>query len=389
MNTQPVCKDAYIHIPIALSEKCGRYYLTSERVLIAAVILLASIVLSICVAVVAPSGHKVFTIFVIMTVASFVIRFVVIKEQYFRKKRKALQKLGNQSDYTVFWNIFDIPKSYPYILSFSSGVYGLCVRFNKAEVIGKPENDSEHHYTALADAYNLMDRLGVQATHIDYMDSVGTDSRISEMYKDIDACSNTDLKKLVGHIYGNVQEIMKQSFASYDIYMFTANESINRFSSDMLDIIHAFTLANYSSATVLGKSDINYLVSHLYNIKDFSASVACEQVFNQASATQYLRVLSTSKDGVVTEYNKPTCILDEEQQVKKNARMARKGIKHRGKNSKQLDSEFVNPFDDDSSNWSESDVSDEDLSESTISNTETYAKSSDSGDSTVFSSSDF
>ena len=98
--------------------------------------------------------------------------------------------------YNLFWNIYEINDAFPYFVQFVNGLKGVFVIFDKDIVVGKEDDADFNHYEALAEAYNQLAKRDIEFMHIDYMDTVGQDSRLDLLFDNAAYIENEDLKVL-------------------------------------------------------------------------------------------------------------------------------------------------------------------------------------------------
>ena len=63
-------------------------------------------------------------------VATLIIRFVLMRENYFKKKRMDLVEKDFKYPYSVFWNIYEVTSSYPHICRYANGLKSVFVVFD-------------------------------------------------------------------------------------------------------------------------------------------------------------------------------------------------------------------------------------------------------------------
>lgn len=216
------------------------------------------------------------------------IRFVIMREMYFKKKRDDLVANNFEYPYSTFWNIYEITNSYPYICRYANGLKSIFVVFDKDVIVGKDRDNDYYHYEAISEAYLQMYKRGIDCMHIDYMDTVGKDDRVQSLFNLANDAENEDLKEILTRVFDNVEDIMQHSYASYDVYCFFYNGKDELFMDELDVVINAFLDANYIRCRVLNKEEIGELVKSVLNINKFSVNYASEKLFADLGGTYYL-----------------------------------------------------------------------------------------------------
>ncbi|HFL3696580.1 hypothetical protein [Clostridioides difficile] len=275
-----------------------------------------------------------------------VIRFLILRELYFRKKRKEL--LDNQYlfKHTVFWNICDISDTYPYVAQFANNLKGIFVVFKNSEIISKGEDGMFEHHEALGESYRELSRRNISFRHIDYMDSVGKDDRMNNHFSKLDKIENTDLKELLTIIFDNMQYEMKNYYACYDAYCFYFKGRTDLFFDDLKIILDKMLLANYEEYTILDKNGISDLVKKTFNIDEFSATNTSNEIFKSVVETNFITVIWTENNGVRTRINQTSEELKEFKRTSIEEHKAQKQLKKKTKKfkrNKKLNL-FINKF---------------------------------------------
>ncbi len=292
---------------------------------------------------VAAEGFLVFIYpFVSFFLLSYIVRFILFREIYFKNKRKELIENEYLYNHDIFWNIYDIDNNYPYICSFKNGKKGVFVAFDKDVIVGKDSDYDYNHYEAISNAYQFMLKRGIEAIHIDYMDVVGKDDRLEGLFERANRTKNNDLKKLVIRMYDYIEFTMNRTYASYDVYCFYSSYRSDLFWDDLQSVLEQFKQANYIRTRVLNKDDIGLLVKSLINIEEFSVNKAIDSVFKKKLKTNYINPIWVEKDGNKTILNKTFEELENESRIK----LAEKKVKKKSIFSRSNKNEDINLFED-------------------------------------------
>ena len=268
-------------------------------------------------------------------VVSF-IRFIMLQETYFMSKYKELEATKGVYDYNLFWNIYDIDESKPYICHLSDGTKAIFVALPKDVILGKGEESSYLHYEGVSAAYGALSKNGISCMHIDYMDIVGKDDRLTKFFEELEKTRDPNLKRLLYSIFNHIRGIMSEEITSYDVYCFYTRGSDDLFLSSLDLVIAGLHKANYLGHILLNKEEIAELVKAVFNISDFQIKQMCEGVLESKGATSFLRVIWTETDGERKIINKTKQELIAEKE-RENAEKAVKTKKIKPKDDVEID----------------------------------------------------
>ena len=217
--------------------------------------------------------------FISFFVLSYIFRFLIMSENYYKKKRRIMIENDYVFDHDVFWNVYDISDRAPYIMYLGSGVKCIAVAFDKDVIVGKGYNANYEHHEAIKEALRQVAKRGVDIMHIDYMDTVGKDDRLQGLFRIADNAENPDIQTVLTRIYDHIDYKMNKAYASYDVYCFYSTKNDNIFWDDVRVLTAYFLKANYLKPRVLSKDDISELVPTLFNLQEFSITQANDAIF--------------------------------------------------------------------------------------------------------------
>jgi hypothetical protein len=260
-------------------------------------------------------------------VLSYIVRFVIIRERYFREKRKELIENDYMFQHNVFWNIYEISNRYPYIVQYANGLKGIFVALDKDVIVGKDDEYDFFHHEAIANAYQQMEKRGIECMHIDFMDTVGKDSRLASLFNQAERIENPDLRRVMLRKYDHIEYTMNRAYASYDVYCFYFTGRDDMFWDELQVVLEYFRQANYIRSRVLDRDAISILTKSMMNIEDFSVNRACDNLFKEMHQVEYIRTLWVEKDGEREVRNKSLEEIEEVRRVSK----AEKDIKRKKK----------------------------------------------------------
>lgn len=332
-------EDSYVvTIPITFDVNSKPQGLTNDKFILSGVVFLLWIALFIISFFVeAEIGSKIlFDIgsFVVMMV---IVRFLLLRESYFKSRRNELVEKDYQYPYSQFWNIYEVDNAYPHICRFANGLKAVFVRFDKDVVVGREENNEYMHYEAISEAYLQMHKRGIECVHIDYMDTVGKDDRVNCLFKMAEDTENQDLSEVLTRLFDNVSVIMEHSYASYDVYCFYYNGKEDLFLDELDVVLAEFMQANYINKVFLDKEEINELVKSVFNLRTFSVNYACDKLFSDLGGTHYLTPIWVERNDERKILNKTREEKAAEQEVRTEEKNLKKSRRRKTSYEKKLE----------------------------------------------------
>ncbi|MNL91299.1 hypothetical protein D3C81_10310 [compost metagenome] len=271
---------------------------------------------------------------VFFIVIELILRFIILKEVYYKKKRRELIKNNYVYDYNTFWDVYETSEGYPTVLSYANGTKAIFVMFDKNVIIGKPIGDDYYHYEAIANAIKEATKRRIEIMHIDSMETVGKDDRMEALFKSTEPIRNDDLRKVIIDVYDNVSSSMDNYYASYDIYAFYFKGRDDIFWDELQGILKEFRRANYIRDRVLDEDEINKLVKPVLNIDNFSVRKAMDNIFEGNSAFDYIKPIWVMKGHEKTILNKTAEEMQEIKRISKAEKRLKKGKLFKSKKKK-------------------------------------------------------
>ena len=276
-------------------------------------------------------------------VGTLIVRFLLFREPYFKKKRNDLVEKNYQYPHSIFWNIYEVTNGYPAICRYANGMKSIFVVFDKDVIVGREADAEYYHHEAIAEAYLQMHKRGIDCMHIDYMDTVGKDDRVKGLFGMANDAENPDLKEVLLRVFDNVEYIMQHSYASYDVYCFFYSGKDELFMDELEVILDSFLEANYIRYRVLDKLAIGELVKSVLNISDFSVKDASEKLFSDLGGTHYLTPIwverETSNGVERVTLNKTSAQKEAERATREAEKVARKNKISNRQNKEMLEEE--------------------------------------------------
>lgn len=321
---RPKEKSEYVDIPVAIdggnagiAQKKGKVFWTF--------ILFGAWIFTSLIALLLGSGTaKILYPLISFFAFVWIVRFVVLQEVYYRKKREEIERNSYVYDYDVFWNIVEVSDSYPYIAQFANGRKGIFVAMDKDVIIGKGDLNDFDHYEAISQAYKQMVARGMECMHLDYMDTVGKDPRLDSLFAEAEGIENPDLKKVIMAKYEYLERLMSSSYSSYDVYCFYSYNRDDAFWKDVQPLLLQFMQANYLNARILDRDKIGSLVQALYGVEGFSVAKACDLLLSRTNNANFLKLIWTEVDGERTVHNRTQEEISEANRVSNNERMVKR-----------------------------------------------------------------
>lgn len=310
----PTPEDTMLQIPVTFDYKGGRSENGKNKWILFAV--LGVIVLIVTIGIARNGNLEVWKKAIFITCFLYLvlvfIRFFVFKELRYSDIFETLKETKNELPVTNIWNIFDIDFEYPYIVYYRNGIKGIFVKMEKDAITGKGGSARYDHYEAVSDAYNLAYTLNMDIRHIDYMDNVGNDTRLQNLYDQLKDVSNPDMEDLLIEVYQNLEEEMSRNYSSFDIYLFLTRDKTESFIYNVRNVCSAMLGGNFITYRVLNRNDIRTVCLALFNLHDFSVSDACEEVLKNTSSNGIVPIRVISETGEELKLNKTQAEIEEE-----------------------------------------------------------------------------
>lgn len=350
MNSVRPNRDAYtVQIPLTFDGGSAKPGVSKERFLISAGLLFAWVAITIVCLLLAEGLSKIGIPFVLLLILIPLIRFIVIRENYFRKKREKILDNDFSYPHSIFWDIHEISPKYPYICRYMSGLKAIFVRFDKDVIVGKELDNQFNHFEAISEAYLQMSKRGINCVHIDYMDSVGKDDRMVHLFDIARESENSDLRDLLTHIFDNVEYTMKKSYATYDVYAFFCSEKEEIFWGELEIVLDYFLNANYLRYSILDRDEIGDVVKSVMNVDNFSVNRTSESLFLESGISTHLKPIWIERNGEKKILNKTREEIEEERNVSQVEKQFKKTNKRKKKSKyvqKVVEQQEIDLFDD-------------------------------------------
>lgn len=306
MTPQP--GDTSINLPITFDYKGGRGENKKGKIILSIADVLLTVIFTIGCA--SNDNLEIWMRFllpcVVLYIGLFILRFFVFRELWFSDVYETLKATDYDLKLDKIWQIFDIDFEYPYICYFKNGYKGIFVRMEKDAITGKVGDAQFDHYSAIGDAYNVAHSLNMNIVHIDYMDNVGNDTRMQQLYDDLVFVENPDMQEMLIDIYSNLQDEMSQNYASFDIYLFLTRDKLNNFVYNMQTVCNYMLGGNFITYKVLDRFEISRVCVALFNLHDFSIVEACENVLSGVEHHGVIPIKVKHGDGTEEIFNKTT-----------------------------------------------------------------------------------
>lgn len=305
---RPTDKNAnYVEVPLTLDVQSNVKYLTKSRLQFGYLICVGIVIGALVILALLRSVLGIVLCLAVILGGITIMRLFWFEEQKYKKYLADLDIHDNVYDSNTFWEIYEVDEGAMPICYYKSGLKALFVMFDKDVVIGRGKDGAYNHYDALSQAYQLMMRHNISCTHIDYMDSVGRDTRLDGVVSELLKTPNEKLRKMLATIFEYQQQQMNATYTAYDVYAFYFTGDDRAFKDSMENILPAFLKANYVRFRYMDLADLRILAAALYGIDDFSAKLARDAVFDESGTLRKrLRVISYEKNGEEVKVAKTT-----------------------------------------------------------------------------------
>lgn len=401
----PTENDVSVRLPVTFDYSGGRSDNSKTNIITALILSAISIAVSVIIATNdnASIWVRLFVPVAILVVLVWVLRMFIFHEMTYSDAYEELQEVDGCVGVESFWDIFEIDYTYPYICHFRDNRKGIFVKLEKDVVIGKDDDVLFRHYDAISDAYNIASRLKLNMCHIDYMDNIGNDPRLSDMYNTINDCENEELRSIMLSVLGNLQDEMLREYTSYDVYLFTMRGRSEDLWTAVEEVVSEMLSGNFITYRVLDIEGIRSTCMALFNLEDFSAVEACDSVFSGRRFGGIVPISIMYSDGSEEKLNKTQEEIRQELEERleeerrklreaEEAKLARKEARKRGKKgvslTEQADTDLneINSFDTSDFTYSGADtpvvenVTDNTLGDSDITSEEVQQESGDTSE---------
>lgn len=235
-------------------------------------------------------------IVIIPTLASVVIRHLILEEREFRAD--LMEQLAN--DYRMalssLWAIYRIENTPPYVCYFKTGGrMGIFIHADKGSRVGNDTPKAKFsHYEGYAYAMREAGRRGILVGHVDYMGSIGKDERMEGLDEDLADTENPSLRNdVLRPTYENLAALQEHATTPGDVFLLATTKGTGSY-EDLHEAAIAFKAAlcesaNWASASYMPPSKIGALAKKGYALLTFSTSDAIRQSTGQISYTRFLR----------------------------------------------------------------------------------------------------
>lgn len=271
----------------------------------------------------------------------YLLRFLYFREKYYREKRAILEKNNYLFDTSLLWSIVEVSNDYPCTVTFRNGYKGVFVALDKGVIVGKDDGFMYDHHSAIADVYKDLANSDIEFSHLDFMDSIGKDNRLTSLFSAASTIKGKHLRDLITMKYDYLEKSMQRAYSTYDVYCMYWKKDDVEAKQDIMSAVGAFKRANFSRTRFLNKYEIGVLVQTLFNLTNFSLNTAVETSLGKDSSS-YLKVIWGEKDGVKTVLAQTS----EERKAERRVSSDEKRLKRRkwffGKKNKANPEEDIN-----------------------------------------------
>lgn len=280
---------------------------------------------------------------------AFFLRFFIFKEGRVSDAYESMKSRDLRASTNAIWNIYHVSKKEPYVVYYANGLKGIFIRLNKDVIVGKEDNLSFRHFEGVSAMYNTAHTLNLDIVMIDYMDSIGNDSRMASVHRVASNASNPELKAVLTSIYSNLENEMSKDYTSYDVYLFTTRGREEDLWYKVKQVIEIGLNANYKSYSLMPAREIRLATEALFNLEEFSINEAQDEVVNATLTSLVKPIKLIRSDGTVEVYNKTRKEMEDDIKFKKEQiKSNRKSMKNTDVllNDISKDSELVDLIED-------------------------------------------
>lgn len=313
IDMKPELGDTTVSLPVTFDYHGGR--VAERKHIWLQAIVTVVLVLFLCILVFQASKPlylRLIIVGVIIFATQWFLRFVTFKEAIYSNAYERLKEDDFTPSTSTFWGIFDIDNEYPYIAHFKSGISGVFVMLEKDVIVGKPETIMYDHYEAISQAYNTAAHNNIGMVQIDYMENVGNDPRLRQMFAELNNCNNQEMRDMMLSLYSHLQEEMSLNYASYDVYLFYCRGKTDNLWYNSTLVLNDLLNGNYLSYKALDIEGVRKSCMGLFNLEDFSAVDACNKAFDNSNYRGIVPIELMRVDGESVKLNKTVAEKQEE-----------------------------------------------------------------------------
>lgn len=201
----------------------------------------------------------------------------------------------------IFWDIYDIREGPVPIVSYTNGLRGVFIRFEKDVVVGKGDHARFKHYDGISNMMNAAMRNGLITVTIDTMDAVANEVDMGPMYEFIENSDIAPLKGTLEQCYAFGRNLMEASYSKTDVMLFLTRGTIQELEAGYKAVQAAAEGANYHRSTLLGKDDIQSLAQSIFNLEHFSINNAIKETLTKIQSTIIRPIKVIDDNGVELE----------------------------------------------------------------------------------------
>lgn len=332
-----------INLPITFDYKGGRGQNLKNKLIYSFITVVLTIGLAVILAL---NGDIILWMRVLLPIAVLylgliILRYAVWNEIRYSDLVESLIEQNYRLQVEDIWQIFEVSDEPPYICYFRNGLKGIFIRMEKDAIVGKPDTNQFDHYTAIGDAYNIAHSLNMNIVHIDYMDTVGNDSRMKAMYESLETVENEDMHYALKLMYDHLSTEMKSNYACFDIYLFLTRDDITNFVYNVQAVASQMLGGNFITYRYMRKSELGRVCESLFNLNEFDEYSACEKNVETRSSSFIIPISVTHYDGSVEKLNKTR---EEKRILAEEAEHAKAAKKQRKSKSSKTHSDEIDLF---------------------------------------------
>lgn len=246
------------------------------------------------------SGSSIFSKLLVLPIWYIIllaVRLLIFHEGKISDEYESQHLTDYKLDVREIWDIYDIDRGHPHIVHFASGRKGIFVQFKKDVIQGKLQTVEYDHYEAISEAMHIAQSENLSIVPIDYMDNVGNDERLEDLYTVTENATNTDLKNMLTSIYGNLEFMMQQQHSSFDVVlMYSDKKTSEELWASVQSVISEYMNANYRSFDLLNEDKIRLLAKEMFNLESFSVIKAEQEVLSVKNNEDVIRPLRITDD---------------------------------------------------------------------------------------------
>lgn len=330
---RPTAKNRFVSMPVTFNRNSESKSNTTTSILVGAISFLVILLITLMIFL-----SNMFILLKLIFVGLFwwlyvlIVNFIALKGSVRRNGYMEIVDRDFELSASDLYSILEVEEKYPYIHHTQSKMRVVFVRFDKDVKEGKGPEAEHLHYEAIGNMLQRASEEGVKVRHFDYMENIGEDKRVEEIYKRIEGISDKNFQTLVSRVFGNLERYTQNKFATFDVYAFYTRDATVDMGYVAKTLGKEGLNSNFSRFTVMDKESTRDLLVSFMGLDTFSTQEAIEELVKEERNSLVRVIKVVTKDGYEEVFNKTRKELaaERQEQLLRQQEAKRKGTKVKG-----------------------------------------------------------